>query len=498
MESALLKAENITKGFPGVQALSNGQLEIRQGEVHALLGENGAGKSTFMKILTGVIKKDSGKLFYKGKEVEFENPKHAQMQGISIIYQEFNLLPELTVAQNIFIGREPKGFLSGLINDKELIRKTQEVLESLHLQINPKELVKNLSVAEQQMVEIAKAISFQCEILIMDEPTAALTESEIDELFEVVHRLKANKVGIVYISHRLEELERIADRVTIMRDGSYISTDNYSDLTIDDIINKMVGRSLVNKFPKRKPAEQGPVLLEVKDVEKKGVLQNINFTLHAGEVLGISGLMGAGRTELARVIFGADAMDRGTVMMNGKPLSIQSPESAINQGIGYITEDRKKDGLALSLSVHDNIILANIKQFSRSGVVNTSKTRQIANDFVTQLKIKTPHLEQKVKFLSGGNQQKVVLAKWLCKDIKVLIFDEPTRGIDVGAKMEVYQLMHQLADSGVGIIMISSEIPEILGMSERILVMHEGTIAKELQRDEANQEKILYYATGGE
>lgn len=497
MDGVLVSMQGIEKYFPGVHALKNVSLELRKGEVLALLGENGAGKSTLMKILTGVYNKDEGQIFFEGKEVQIDNPKAAQELGISIIHQEFNLLPHLTVAQNIFIGREPRTKIRGVLNEKELNRKAQIILDDLNLSMSPKTRVAELSVAEQQMVEIAKALSVQCKVLIMDEPTAALTESEVEELFRVIKDLKSKGVGIVYISHRLEELEYIVDRVTVMRDGAYIGTVNYKDTTLDELISMMVGRDITEKFPKRN-VNVGETILEVKGLSRKDVLKDINFKLRRGEILGIAGLMGAGRTELARAIFGADPIDTGEILLEGKPIKITSPVQAINAGIGYLSEDRKKDGVALDLDVESNVILASVMDYSnKMGIVKRKDCIEETNKQVKNLKVKTPTISQKVKFLSGGNQQKVIIGKWLCKDSKILIFDEPTRGIDVGAKFEIYQLMNKLVAEGSAIIMISSELPEILGMSDRILVMHEGEISGELDIKEASQEKIMYHATGG-
>jgi ribose transport system ATP-binding protein len=493
----LLKMEGISKSFPGVQALSNACLDLRAGEVHALLGENGAGKSTLMKILTGVHKKDGGRIWIRGKEVEIESPKHAQRLGISIIYQEFNLLPHLTVAQNIFIGREPKGMFGWIVDDSVLRRQAEEILRSLRLDIDGDARVSSLSVAQQQMVEIAKALSLQSEIVVMDEPTAALTESEIDELFRVIADLKRKNVGIIYISHRLEELERIADRITVMRDGQYIGTKPYREVEMDEMIGMMVGRQLTEKFPERH-ASIGPVRLEVKNLCRDGVLHDVSFSVRAGEILGVAGLMGAGRTELARAIFGADPITSGEVWVDGRRADIRSPVQAIRLGIGYLTEDRKRDGLLLDKSVEDNVVMASIRDFANAvQVMEQDKCQAAAGRYVEELGIKTPGVKQKVKHLSGGNQQKVIIARWLCKRAHILIFDEPTRGIDVGAKYEVYSLMNRLAESGAAIVMISSELPEVLGMSDRILVMHQGKAAAILNREDATQERILYYATGG-
>jgi len=488
----LLRMCGISKSFPGVRALSNVSLSLNAGEVHALCGENGAGKSTLMKILSGVHQADEGDIFIEGKKVSIDNTKKAQQLGISIIFQEFNLCPHLTVADNIWLDRQPK--TGPFVDDKKLIEKTQQILDELGLSINPKALVRSLSVAEQQMVEIAKAISFNSKILILDEPTAALTQSEIDSLFNIIYKLKAKGVGMVYISHRLEELARIADRVSVIRDGEYIGTYPYKEVTIDTLVHLMVGRELNNKYPVYQ-RKIGKVLFEARNIASNKVdVEHIQ--VHAGEILGIAGLMGAGRTELARAIFGADKTFHKEVFVDGKLVEINSITSAIKNGIGYITEDRKKDGLALNMTVERNVNMAFISNLCKKGFVNESAAKTNADKYINSLRIKTPSMFQKTRNLSGGNQQKIVLAKWLCNDIKVLIFDEPTRGIDVGAKYEIYELMNRLSDNGVAIIMISSDLQEILGMSDRIAVMCNGRISGVLNREEATQEKILRYATG--
>lgn len=495
--SVLLEMKNISKEFPGVKALDNAELNVRSGEVHILLGENGAGKSTLMKILSGVHQADKGTIHLEGKQVEIKNTKDAQKYGIGIIFQEFNLIPHLSVADNIYFGRVPR-FLTGIVNRKKLFEDASNILDTLHLNISPKTLVKDLGVAEQQMVEIAKALSINSKVLIMDEPTAALTEQEIDKLFERIHALKEKGVGIIYISHRLEEFARIADRVTVMRDGKYVSTVDFHKTTLDELIGLMVGRSLEDKFPKDTTIKKGNEILKVDKLSTKYKLKKISFSLRAGEVLGISGLMGAGRTELARAIFGADPISEGDIYIDGEKVSIQSPKEAIAKGISYLSEDRKKNGLALSLSVRENITMADLKAVSGNSVINRQNEINKAKSYVESLNIKTPSIEQKVKFLSGGNQQKVIIAKWLHTNTKIFIFDEPTRGIDVGAKIEVYQLINKLAREGNAVIMISSEMPEVLGLSDRILVMNEGKCTAILDRKDATQEKVMYYATAGQ
>lgn len=492
----LLRMEGISKSFSGVQALKNVSLEVLSGEVHVLIGENGAGKSTLMKILTGVYTKDSGNIVLKGKKFLASNTKEAEDKGVCIIHQEFNLIPHLTVAQNIYIGREPKKLGGLLIDDKKMIEGTEKLLKLLNLKVNPNTLLKNLTVAQQQMVEIAKALLVKSEILVLDEPTSALTQSEIEDLFKIIKRLRSEGVGIIYISHRMEEFNEIADRVTILRDGTYIGTRVWKETTIDEIIKMMVGRDLKDKYPKRNP-KIGNVIFEAKNINRGKYIKDVSFSLRKGEILGFAGLMGAGRTELARAIFGADKIESGEFYLEGEKLNIKSPGDAIDKGIVYLSEDRKRDGLLLNLDVEANTVLANIKEYSKLNVVNDDRCRNITNEKVNDLKIKTPSIKQKTKFLSGGNQQKVLIGRWLCRDTKILIFDEPTRGIDVGAKFEVYTLIKDLAERGVAIIMISSELPEILGMSDRILVMHEGKKTGELDIEEATQESIMQLASGG-
>ncbi|MBJ8406524.1 sugar ABC transporter ATP-binding protein [Citrobacter cronae] len=496
MSETFLQMSHITKRFPGVLALSNVDFALHKGEVHALLGENGAGKSTLMKILSGVYQPDEGEIIFEGQPVTFANPLSAQSAGITIIHQEFNLFPELTVEENIFIGREFCKNNRWRLDEKQQRQAAIDILQKLNLNIAPDTLVADLTVAQQQMVEIAKAISVNSKILIMDEPTAALTETEIDSLFQVTRLLKEQGTGIVYISHRLEELALIADRATVMRDGQFIATVDYDAVKISDLIAMMVGRDLGNIYPRREPLAQRKPVLEVSGLTRNGVLNNIDFTLYQGEILGFAGLMGAGRTELARAIFGADPIDGGTLKLNGKVTVIKDIPDAIQQGISYLTEDRKKEGLALGLSVERNIMLGNYPEYSdRFGNVDSKRCQKTSEEQVKALRIKTPHLEQAALNLSGGNQQKIIIARWVCKDTDILIFDEPTRGIDVGAKLEIYELMNRLVAKGKSIIMISSELPEVLGMCDRILVMRNGRITGELASDDATQEKIMQYAT---
>lgn len=491
----LVNMKNISMEFSNVVALDKVHFDLYPGEVHALLGENGAGKSTLMKILCGAYKKKAGTIEIKGKPVEIQSVHQAQELNISIIYQELNLFPYLTVAENIFIGRQP--MKNGKVDWKKMHSDAQKLLDDLNVDIKSTEIIKKLSVAKQQMVEVAKAISRNVEILIMDEPTAALTEKEIVELFKLINRLKAKGVGIVYISHRLEELQQIGDRITVFRDGRYIETLNIDgNLDLNYVIKLMVGRDLKDKFP-QKDVEIGEEALRVENICTKDLIKNCSFSVRKGEILGVAGLMGAGRTELMRAITGIDNRTSGDIYLFGEKVDINDFYDATEHRIGFITEDRKQQGLILNFDVKQNITLPCLDKISKKGVLNLRKEAAVSQEMCNSLNIKTPNLRQKVRCLSGGNQQKVVLAKWLLKECKIIIFDEPTRGIDVGAKFEIYKLMIEMAKEGVAIIMISSELPEILGMSDRIIVMHEGKITGNLLREEANQEKILQYATGG-
>lgn len=496
MNDLILKMQGISKAFPGVQALSNVDFELKSGEVHALLGENGAGKSTLMKILTGIYQKDEGTIIYKGQEIIVPDTKAAQDLGISIIHQELNLAPDLTVAQNIFIGREPKTGFNLFLDEKKLNRMTQSLFDRLHIDLNPRDKVENLSVAKQQMVEIAKALSFDSKVLVMDEPTAALTDSEIDSLFTMIRKLRSDGVGIIYISHRMEELKKITDRVTVMRDGTYIGTALTKDVSIDQIISMMVGREIKQNQKPVIMGEDTEKILEVKNLNSGSMVKNVSFELRKGEILGFAGLMGAGRTEVARAIFGADKLESGEIFIKGQKVKIKSPFDAVQNGIGYLSEDRKQFGLMLEMDVKANVAIASMKDFVNLGFMKGSKISDQATEMIDLLKIKTPSENQLAKNLSGGNQQKVVIGKWLTRDSDILIFDEPTRGIDIGAKDEIYKLLNTLAAQGKSIIMISSELPEILRMSHRIMVMCEGRITGELINDEnVNQETIMNLAT---
>jgi ribose transport system ATP-binding protein len=492
----LVQMENVNKYFPGVQALNNCRFELLPGEVHGLVGENGAGKSTLMKILAGIYNKDRGITKIHGKETEVLNTKQAQTLGISIIHQELNLMKHLTAAQNIFIGREHKQGMRFLVDDAEINRKSEELFKMINLPLDPKVQVADLSVAQQQMIEIAKAMSYNFDVLIMDEPTSALSESEIEELFKVIRNFRAEGKGIVYISHRLDELRRICDRVTVMRDGQYIATTAMKDITIEQIISQMVGRELFESNHPHDDTSKADVVLEVKNLNRGRVVQNVSFNLHKGEILGFAGLMGAGRTETMRLIFGADTSESGEIFVKGRRVNIRKPQDAVRKGIGYLSEDRKRFGLALIMSVKDNTVLPTMEKFIKNiCIIDEGKSKLVTDDYIKRLNTKTPNVDQLAKNLSGGNQQKVVIGKWLLRDCEILIFDEPTRGIDVGAKSEIYKLLNELADQGKSIIMISSELPEIMRMSHRIVVMCEGKITAILKTEESNQEEIMHYAT---
>ena len=494
MAETILRMTGIQKYFPGVHALDNAQLEVRAGEVMALVGENGAGKSTLMKILTGVYTKDAGTIELFGEPVEIHGPKDAQDKGVCIVHQELNLMQHLTVAENIYIGREPtKGLL---LNKAEQNRMTDELMQSLHLHIPAKTPVKQLTVAKQQMVEIAKSLSYNnTRLLVMDEPSAALTESEIEDLFTFIRRLKATGVGIIYISHRMDELKQITDRITVMRDGQYVDTVVTAETPIEKVVQMMVGR-VIYEEPKTHSAvpADAPVVLEAEHLVSDDV-KDVSFQLRKGEILGFAGLMGAGRTETARLLFGADPREKGTIRINGREVAIRSPRDAVAAGIGYLSEDRKRYGLCLGLSVADNTVLASLEKFTAGPFISDRRIDDTSAGYVEKVRTKTPGVRTLVRSLSGGNQQKVVLSKWLLNDCDILIFDEPTRGIDVGAKSEIYKLMTQLTEEGKSIIMISSELPELLRMSDRIVVMCEGRKTGELDIAEATQEKIMTLAT---
>ncbi len=493
MEQELFRMEGISKSFPGVKALDKVYLSVNKGEVLGLVGENGAGKSTLMKILSGVHRADEGEIFIEGNKVDIDSVAKAHELGVSIIMQELNMCGHLSVADNIFIGRAHKKGI--FIDDAKMHEEAKKILDDLGIELNTYTHVGSLSIAQQQMVEIAKAISFHSKILVLDEPTATLTEKEIDQLFGIIRRLKEKGVGMVYISHRMAELNQICERVTIIRDGQYIGTRNLNEITMDELVNMIVGRSLEDKYPKYK-RKIGEIVFEARNV-RRGTKVNADYLyVRKGEILGISGLVGAGRTELMRCIFGADQADSMELWMEGKPIKVNSVIQAIKHGIGYATEDRKRDGLALGLDVKYNTNMAHLPNLTHYGFIDDKAGLENAEKYVELLRTKTPSVHQLCGNLSGGNQQKVVLAKWLCNDVKVLIVDEPTRGIDVGAKYEVYELFNKLSAQGVSIIMISSELPEILGMSDRVLVIHQGEINGELDAKSATQEDILYLAAG--
>lgn len=494
MNDVILDMRQIDKSFPGVHALDHVDFNIRRGEVHALMGENGAGKSTLMKVLTGIYKMDSGSIVFEGKEREFTTPKEAQDAGVVIVHQELNMINHLTVAQNIFIGREPKKGM--FIDDDKMNKEAAKLFERLNIDINPKDKMMDLTVGKQQMCEIAKAVSHDAKVIVFDEPTAALTDGEIVELFDIIRDLRSKGMGIVYISHRMNEIEEISDRVTVMRDGTYVGTVNTVDTNKDEIISMMVGR-VIYEDPKEEsnvPAD-APVVLKVENLNAGRMVKNVSFELRKGEILGFSGLMGAGRTETARAIFGADEKDSGEIYINGQKVEINSPEDAVNNGIGYLSEDRRRFGIVVEKTVAENVTMATLENYMSGSFIDEEAERKEAENYIEQLSIKTPSPYQKVSNLSGGNQQKVVIAKWLARDCDILIFDEPTRGIDVGAKNEIYQLMNELVAQGKSIIMISSEITEILRMSDRIMVMCEGSITGELDISEATQESIMHAAT---
>ena len=494
MGDVILSMKGIEKSFSGVVALKNAELELKSGEVVALMGENGAGKSTLMKILTGIYTKDAGTVTYFGKEVEYKGTSESEAAGIAIVQQELNMMNDLTVAQNLFIGKE---FRKGLfIDDNKMNEEAKKLFKLLNITIDPTEKIGNLTVGKQQMVEIAKAISTDSKVIIFDEPTAALTDSEIEELFKVINDLRDKGTGIVYISHRMDEINVISDRVTVMRDGEYVGTLITKECTKADIIKLMVGRAIFSD-PKTHSnvAADAPVVLKCENLNRGKHVRDVSFELKKGEILGFSGLMGAGRTEVARLIFGADKLDSGKIYVNGKEVNIKTPKDAVKAGIGYLSEDRKRFGLIVDKSVDENTVISSLEKFMSGIFIDKKKSEQISDKYVKELKTKTPNTRQLVKKLSGGNQQKVVIAKWLVRDSDILIFDEPTRGIDIGAKSEIYALMEELVKQGKSIIMISSELPEVLRMSDRVIVMCEGRVTGVLDISEANQEAIMQSAT---
>ena len=493
IKETIVSMEGICKSFPGVKALDHVNFELRAGEVMALLGENGAGKSTLMKVLSGVYERDEGKLEIFGKEYGDLTPKLAQEVGVAIIHQELNMCKHLSVAENMFLGRERKKGI--ILSNGEMEAEARRILEDLKIELDPKQVVGELPVSKQQMVEIAKALSTNARVLIMDEPTSALTAREIEDLFRIIKELKNKGCGIVYISHRLEELQHIVDRVTIMRDGQYITSMDFKDATLDEIIAYMVGREIKEKFP-RVSCEKGKKIFEVKNLNAGRMVRNINFSVYEGEIVGFAGLMGAGRTETTRAIFGVDPKESGEIILDGKEVKIQKPKDAIQAGIVLAPEDRKKDGLCTKLSIRHNIALPNLDLLcNKLGVVDSKKEDDMCEKTVKNLKIKTPGVEINAANLSGGNQQKVVVGKWLARNSRVVIFDEPTRGIDVAAKVEIYNLMNELKKQGIAVMFVSSEMPEVMGIADRIIVMCDGRITGELMANDATQNEILSLAT---
>jgi ribose transport system ATP-binding protein len=490
-----IQMHNIHKAFGTNQVLSGVDFDLKEGEVHALMGENGAGKSTLMNILIGLHQRDQGTIEIDGKETYFGSPKEAEQLGLTFIHQELNVWPEMTVLDNLFIGKEISSS-TGLLNTRQMKALASEQFAKLSVDIPLERPAGECSVGQQQMIEIAKALMTDAKVIIMDEPTAALTDREIQKLFEVIRSLQKNGVSIVYISHRMEEIFTICDRITIMRDGRTVDTKAIPETNFDEVVRKMVGRELTERYPARNP-KYGEVVLEVRNASRKGLFENISFNVKAGEVLGFSGLMGSGRTEMMRAIFGLDRLDHGEIILRGKKVNIRKPSDAVKHGIGFITEDRKDEGLVLDFSIRENMALTNLFSFSSKGFISTAKEQEFVDTLIKRLQIKTQSSETAARNLSGGNQQKVVIAKWVGIGPSVLILDEPTRGVDVGAKREIYQLMNELTDRGVAIIMVSSELPEVLGMSDRIAVVHEGHITGVLPKEEATQEHIMTLATGG-
>ncbi|PFG11917.1 sugar ABC transporter ATP-binding protein [Bacillus sp. es.036] len=491
-----ISMRDIHKAFGANKVLEGVNIDIHDAEVHALMGENGAGKSTLMNILTGLHKKDHGTMVIDGKERVFDNPKEAEENGVAFIHQELNIWPELTVLENLFINKEPVTSF-GLIHSKKMKAIANEQFKKLAISIPLQQEAGKCSVGEQQMIEIAKALMTDAKVIIMDEPTAALTEREIQTLFQVIRSLKKSGVSIVYISHRMEEIFTICDSITVMRDGKTVDTKAIPETNFDEVVRKMVGRELTDRFPERSP-KPGETMLEVKGLARKGVFENVNFSVRSGEIVGVSGLMGAGRTEVMRTIFGLDGKYTGDIFISGKKVVIKNPSHAVQLGLGFITEDRKEEGLVLDFSLKDNIALPSLYSFAPKGLINEKSELDFVELLIKRLTIKTESAQTSAKNLSGGNQQKVVIAKWIGIGPKVLILDEPTRGVDVGAKREIYQLMNELTDRGVAIIMVSSELPEVLGMSDRILVFREGQLTGEVSKKEATQEKIMTLATGGQ
>lgn len=492
----IIELQGIVKHFGGVQALRGVDFHLFPGQVHALVGENGAGKSTLVKVLAGIHRPDEGVMKVDGKEIALRSPTQAQELGIAVVQQEPMLFPDLDVAENVFMGRHPRDRY-GRVDWKRMYREVEQLLASLDVSLSAHTPVQGLSVAEQQMVEIAKALSIQARVLVLDEPTATLSAREVEELFAIVRQLRERGVAVLFVSHRLEEIFAIADSLTVFRDGSHIITAPVSEMTTEEIIKHMVGRELSNLFPKGE-AEIGVVVLEVRQLTRPGVFADVSFQLHRGEILGFAGLVGAGRTEVARVLFGIDRAESGEIWLKGKKISLRSPQQAMEHGIAYVPEDRHQQGLVMNFSIAANITLAILQQISRLGLVDPRREQKIAGDYSGQLRIRSSGVEQLVSALSGGNQQKVVLSKWLATNPSILILDEPTRGIDVGAKAEVHRIVSDLAAEGLAIILISSELPEVLAMADRVVVLHEGRVTGTFSRSEATQERVMFAATGQE
>ncbi|WP_301107732.1 sugar ABC transporter ATP-binding protein [Sporosarcina sp.] len=493
----MIAMNGISKSFNGNKVLEDVQFEVKPGEIHALMGENGAGKSTLMKILTGIYSRDSGEVWVKGEKVEFKNAKEAEAAGIAVIHQELNILPDLTVAENFYLGNEQTFGKSGILKTKEMNRQAEEILSKLGLDVDVRTVTRELSVGKQQIIEIAKAVSSKAEVIIMDEPTAALTDREIETLFATVRSLQAKGVSFVYISHRMEEIFAMCDRITILRDGQYIGVKKIKETTFEEIVQMMVGRELGERFPKRKH-EIGEVKMKVDGLARDGFFEGVSFEVRKGEIVGIAGLMGAGRTEVIESIFGYKKLTAGHIFIDGKQVSISNPLQAKKLGIGYVTEDRKSEGLILDFSVRDNMSLTNFDRISKSAIIRKGKENALYELMSKRLRVRTSGPEQPVKSLSGGNQQKVVISKWLGIEPDILFLDEPTRGVDVGAKKEIYNIINELAERGVAIVMISSELPEVIGMADRVLVMHEGHLMANLPKEDMTQERIMHFATGGD
>jgi ribose transport system ATP-binding protein len=494
----VVRLTGITKTFPGVRALDHVDFDLYPGEVHVLLGENGAGKSTLMKVLAGAYQPDSGEIEIQGQKVRIRDPQHGQRLGISVIYQEFNLVPYLKVAQNIFLGRFPKrqGLLRFLVDHKAMRDASQKILASLNMDVDPSSVVATLGVAQQQMVEVAKALSIESQVLIMDEPTATLTEREIEQLFATIKRLKDRGMGIIYISHRLNEVHEVGDRVTVLRDGQWVGTHQVDQVGIDELVQMMVGREITDMFPRHYQCP-GEEALRVENVSsRRSGLQDVSLAVHTGEIVGLAGLVGSGRTELVRAIFGADPIDSGEIHLFGQRVTGSPPSKMVEMGVGLLPEDRKAEGLALKLPVNENIVIASLRRLFPRSIVDLNKERSVVDQFIKDLRIATPSQKRLAQFLSGGTQQKVVMAKWLATQSRVFIFDEPTRGIDVGAKAEIHEFMDKLVVQGAAVLMVSSDLPEVLGMSDRVYVMHEGRMAGEFTRDQAKAERVVACAMG--